>query len=632
MEKRFFYLLALLLLMVTQGAWAAGKLTTDTSGAYFIKNATDWETFCNNVNNGTHSYSGETVKLKVDISSSTIVGTEDHPFSGTFDGDGHTLTVNISYKGSAAPFGRVGNITIKNLHVAGSVRTTMYDGADHTSGLIGRAAGVVNIENVRVSATVTGHTYYGGFIGNGNRPGISISTTITMTGCVFDGTLTENTYGSTQHAGGFIGWGDKMKVIITDCLFAGTSIIANSGPGKKNFHPVGYYCKANDVRVIPVLTNVYYTVAPSAQNEDNNGVTLSNGEKQAYSITTTDANVTTFGISGAAKANYTASGLKRYANGIMCGSTLYACSGDMVNLTLAHADASAGQHFTGYTVSGGGSLNDATSDTPTFTMTAANQTIVAEYADNTKHYVTLAEGTETGWSINPSGMAREGEPVTVSYQGEHKVKRVTVKKKTVYDLSQLKGDFVAKDGDVLTGRLTGIYKISIADGATVTLRDVDITNERKGVDWAGINCPGDATLILEGDNKVCGTIWIGTNYYPGIWIAQDKTLTIKGNGSLTAEPPSTPNINRDAPGIGARYMEDCGNIDIQGGTIIARGGHWASGIGCAYQSHCGVITIRSTVTSVTAIKGEEVYDSIGEGYYGWCEDVIIEEGANVIQK
>ena len=73
------------------------------------------------------------------------------------------------------------------------------------------------------------------------------------------------------------------------------------------------------------------------------------------------------------------------------------------------------------------------------------------------------------------------------------------------DLSTLPGNYEAQDGDVLTGTLEGIsqpYKISIADGATVTLSDATIngTSERvcktsssryTSCDWAGLTCLGN---------------------------------------------------------------------------------------------------------------------------------------------
>ena len=45
--------------------------------------------------------------------------------------------------------------------------------------------------------------------------------------------------------------------------------------------------------------------------------------------------------------------------------------------------------------------------------------------------------------------------------------------KTV-DLARLSADYEAKDGDILTGILDGNYKITIADGATVKLKNAVI--------------------------------------------------------------------------------------------------------------------------------------------------------------
>ena len=48
----------------------------------------------------------------------------------------------------------------------------------------------------------------------------------------------------------------------------------------------------------------------------------------------------------------------------------------------------------------------------------------------------------------------------------------------VVDLSTIKGDYTAQNGQILTGKLGKIVKISIAANATVTLRDADIDGLR----------------------------------------------------------------------------------------------------------------------------------------------------------
>lgn len=184
------------------------------------------------------------------------------------------------------------------------------------------------------------------------------------------------------------------------------------------------------------------------------------------------------------------------------------------------------------------------------------------------------------------------------------------------NLSTLTSDYTAKDGEVLTGTLNGNYKISVTDGATVTLNGVNISGvNSESYRWAGITCEGDATIILKGNNTVKGFHWA----FPGISVPTGKTLTIYGSGSLNVSSGGC------ASGIGAGYTWEhhCGNIVIAGGSIAATGGQQAAGIGGGYFSNCGSITITSGVTSVTATKGMSAPNSIGAGYRSSCGTVTI---------
>ena len=190
----------------------------------------------------------------------------------------------------------------------------------------------------------------------------------------------------------------------------------------------------------------------------------------------------------------------------------------------------------------------------------------------------------------------------------------------IVDLSTLTGDMEARNGQTLTGTLGCNVKVSIADGATVTLRDATINGRNKNAfRWAGITCPGNATLVLEGENSVRGF----QRMFPGIHIAPGKTLTIKGSGSLSA------GSNGYGAGIGGGSSIDCGHIVIEGGTITAEGGNEAAGIGGGGYAACGNITITGGVTSLTAIKGDGAKHSIGAGADGSCGKVTVggKEGA-----
>lgn len=190
----------------------------------------------------------------------------------------------------------------------------------------------------------------------------------------------------------------------------------------------------------------------------------------------------------------------------------------------------------------------------------------------------------------------------------------------IVDLSTLTGDMEARNGQTLTGTLACNVKVSIADGATVTLRDATINGRNKNAfRWAGITCPGNATLVLEGENSVRGF----QRMFPGIHIAPGKTLTIKGSGTLDA------GSNGYGAAIGGGSSIDCGSIVIEGGTITAEGGSEAAAIGGGGYAACGNITITNDVTSLTAIKGDGAKHSIGAGADGSCGMVKVggKEGA-----
>ena len=211
--------------------------------------------------------------------------------------------------------------------------------------------------------------------------------------------------------------------------------------------------------------------------------------------------------------------------------------------------------------------------------------------------------------------------------GQYYQSTVTMAK--VVDLSKLTADYEAQDGDVLTGTLDGEkqkIKITIADGATITLDGVTINGWNDGVvssktevPWAGITCLGDATIILKDGSK--NTVKGFHMDYPGIQAGPTgKTLVIKGEdqgaGSLDASPyDGGTNVSYGA-GIGGGLDISCGDINIQGGVITVTGGYGAAGIGIGEgygeeNVSCGTITISGG--NVTATGGQGAA-GIGGGY------------------
>ena len=287
-------------------------------------------------------------------------------------------------------------------------------------------------------------------------------------------------------------------------------------------------------------------------------------------------------------------------------------------------------------------------------------------------YVTMADGTKDAakWTATvgtnsnaqalPVGELSKGNPVTLTYGGRLKVKNVTATTDAEPDawdgdLSKLTAESTAEfatatDGMTITGTLAANVKVSIAAGATVTLDGVTIVgDDDENYKWAGLNCLGDATIILKDgtQNSVKG---FHVNY-PGIHVPAGSTLTItggsEGNGNLFAISSGygagigggnnipcgniyiqggkiTARGGIYGAGIGGGYQIPCGNIYIQGGDIMAMGGPEAAGIGGGSYGSCGAITIANTVTRVYATKGgEDAPYSIGAGNRGSCVTVSI---------
>ena len=183
------------------------------------------------------------------------------------------------------------------------------------------------------------------------------------------------------------------------------------------------------------------------------------------------------------------------------------------------------------------------------------------------------------------------------------------------DLSQVKADVTANDGDVLTGT-TSTYKVTIADGATVTLSGVNIDRGGTAENVCCIQCEGSATIILA--EGTANELTCYGNYSTALRAGgSDKTLTIQGTGSLTVHS------GYSSAGIGGVNDTPCGDITIKGGTIEAFGGGDAPGIGGGYNSSCGNITITTDVTSVSTIKHESAQYGIGKGDDGSCGTITL---------
>ena len=245
----------LVMMLTTATAWAQTQSFPTASGGtgtegdpYRIATTADLDALAADVNSGT-AYSGTYFKMTVDIAYAhstawddaastennyTPIGNRlnsytDNPFSGTFDGDGHTVSGIRIYKGGSGwgnyflgLFGYVLNGTVKNVTVA-DARITGQMGCGGIAGYVNASEGTCTVENchalsdVAIHAVVDYANCHGGIAGASNNA--------TISGCTSAVTLTANTGLTGCSAfGGIVG--GLTSSTMRNCLAIGVSIPA----------------------------------------------------------------------------------------------------------------------------------------------------------------------------------------------------------------------------------------------------------------------------------------------------------------------------------------------------------------------------------------------------------------------
>lgn len=136
---------------------------------------------------------GGSYKLAADI---TVTEPYANDFSGTFDGNGHTVTLDIT--ASTANVGLFSKLAdgavVKNVITAGSVTAT---GKNNVGGIAGTADGNVTIENCKNTASIKGGKGAGGILGY-SEPGSGF---VTISSCANMGSVS----GTRKQVGGIAG-------------------------------------------------------------------------------------------------------------------------------------------------------------------------------------------------------------------------------------------------------------------------------------------------------------------------------------------------------------------------------------------------------------------------------------------
>lgn len=493
----------------------------------YIGNEAEWNAFAETVNNGTSTFAGQTVKLTANISVSQKVGTvtddtQVNPFSGTFDGNGYTITATItdnSNQGTAL-FCYVNNATIKNLTLAGTITGNM-----HTAALVGFSKGVDNkIQNCTVTANVSGGSHIGGIVGH------ALDSNISITDCVFSGLLT----GGDTFKGVFVGWGDSGNWTVTDCLYVmadgqntgNLDMVNNNGTlavercykttSAGSYGTLAYVAYGGEIctgllaticgtavygRTCPVSgVDTYYTlgaevsITPTVKDGDN---TLALGTQ--YTAKLNDAAVTAFPISIGTKGYYT--------------------------LTLTGTGDYVGEKVVRFVVLGDGDPQNVTSETTT--MTSGTYKV---YLDTTI----------------PS--------------------RITITGDVVLNLGEGTTLTVPKGIELSSGN-----KLTINGTGALTINGCDDNN-------SGIGAYNVGTLVIDG-----GTLNVtggegGAGIGGSVHNNTGGTIIINGGVVNVTGGEDGAGIGGGANNWQGEYGK-CGDIIINGGNVTVTGGSDAPGIG-----------------------------------------------------
>ena len=310
---------------VTTMAWAVEDWTGSGTEAnpYVITTEAGLNKLATDVNSGT-VHSGDYFKLgaSITVTSWTPIGqkgSENNKFAGTFDGNGHTVTVNginsnlaPEFGGYAGFFGATNGATIKNLTVDGTIT------GKNVAGILARMDGGT-VENCVNKATVTGSekaagiavitrsdnavitgcTNNGAINSTGNRAaGIVniIETDTSVLKCTNSGTVTSG--GTANYgAGGIIAWTNCADFTIGGCV--NTADVTAKGAAGGIVGGVGGDKNADRKGTINGCTNSGgVTVTTGASNNNMDGwVAIESGAKRV--ALTAAGNANTGVVSGA---------------------------------------------------------------------------------------------------------------------------------------------------------------------------------------------------------------------------------------------------------------------------------------------------------------------------------------------
>ncbi|MCR5535433.1 MAG: hypothetical protein K6F47_09725 [Bacteroidaceae bacterium] len=221
MSKKLLHMWLMAIMMVfSMSVYALEKV----GNVYQIGTADDLKAFAELVNGG-EAYANAVLTADIDKGmDGTMIGSSSYDYQGTFDGKGHTITINLfgNETQATAIFRNTGiHAIVQNLKVQGTITTNQKLAA----GIAAWNSGVIRgcYVDVTVESSVAGDATHGGIAAVGYR------------GTVIENCLSKFVVkgAATQNCGGIVGWcSDALNIVNCLVISDGSSFdLSNNGSG-----------------------------------------------------------------------------------------------------------------------------------------------------------------------------------------------------------------------------------------------------------------------------------------------------------------------------------------------------------------------------------------------------------------
>uniref|UniRef100_UPI0028E19992 peptidase M26 n=1 Tax=Hoylesella saccharolytica TaxID=633701 RepID=UPI0028E19992 len=195
-------------------------VTFNKKDYYEIASKENWKEFCDIVKSGQNAVDAKLTR-NIDLGSEiNMVGNDNNKYSGTFDGQNHTLKLDWSNtNGVLAPFRKVENATIRNLRTEGNIKSSY----SNMSGLILVVSGKTTITNCVSDVNITSSRKSGSCDMAGMALSITYGAVVTFTDCIVKGKFNKTFEEAHFFVSGFVTNQDGTCTF-NNCLYLGDNV------------------------------------------------------------------------------------------------------------------------------------------------------------------------------------------------------------------------------------------------------------------------------------------------------------------------------------------------------------------------------------------------------------------------